>query len=92
MRRRHEEISFVLGEIVTPTAFVDRVDELQQVVRDVGERRVQTASRRRALGHRISSLLLGSQPLFDGRLSPGQQAACHQPGTNSEHHLLGRDR
>ena len=35
MRRRHEENPFIFGEVVTEAAFVDRVDELQQVVRDV---------------------------------------------------------
>jgi len=35
MRRRREENPFIFGEIVTKAAFVDRVDELQQVVRDV---------------------------------------------------------
>jgi uncharacterized protein len=34
MRRRHEENPFIFGEVVTKAAFVDRVDELQQVVRD----------------------------------------------------------
>jgi hypothetical protein len=35
MRRRHAENLFIFGEVVTEAAFVDRVDELQQVVRDV---------------------------------------------------------
>jgi len=37
MRRRHEENPFIFGEIVTKAAFVDRVDELQQVVRYVAD-------------------------------------------------------
>jgi len=35
MGRRREENPFIFGEIVTEAAFVDRVDELRQVVRDV---------------------------------------------------------
>ena len=35
MRRRRVENPFIFGEIVTQAAFVDRVDELQQVGRDV---------------------------------------------------------
>lgn len=38
MGRRHEENPFVFGEIVTEEAFVDRVDELGQVIRDVTDR------------------------------------------------------
>jgi hypothetical protein len=38
MRLRHEENPFVFGEIVTEDAFVDRVDELRQVIRDVTDR------------------------------------------------------
>jgi hypothetical protein len=39
MRRRREENPFIFGEIGTGAAFVDRVDELQQVVRDVTDGR-----------------------------------------------------
>ena len=35
MGMRREENPFVFGEIVTETAFVDRVDELAQVIRDI---------------------------------------------------------
>ena len=39
MRRRRKENPFIFGEIGTGAAFVDRVDELQQVVRDVTDGR-----------------------------------------------------
>ena len=39
MRRRREENPFIFGEIGTGAAFVDRADELQQVVRDVTDGR-----------------------------------------------------
>jgi hypothetical protein len=35
---RREENPFVFGEIVTETAFVDRVEELDQVIRDIKDR------------------------------------------------------
>ncbi len=38
MTLRREENPFVFGEIVTEAAFVDRVDELAQVIRDVTDR------------------------------------------------------
>ena len=38
MALRREENPFVFGEIVTEDAFVDRVDELAQVIRDVTDR------------------------------------------------------
>ena len=38
MGLRREENPFVFGEIVTEAAFVDRVDELAQVIRDVTDR------------------------------------------------------
>lgn len=39
MRRRRKENPFIFGEIGTGPAFVDRVDELQQVVRGVTDGR-----------------------------------------------------
>jgi len=38
MAPRREENPFVFGEIVTEDAFVDRADELTQVIRDVSDR------------------------------------------------------
>jgi uncharacterized protein len=38
MLLRHPENPFVFGEIVTEEAFVDRVEELDQVIRDVSDR------------------------------------------------------
>src|SRR5579864_7599898 len=35
---RHQENPFVFGEVVTEQAFVDRVKELDQVIRDVSDR------------------------------------------------------
>src|SRR5215475_8605390 len=37
MPLRHPENPFVFGEIVTEEAFVDRVEELDQVIRDVSD-------------------------------------------------------
>jgi hypothetical protein len=50
MAPRREENPFVFGEVVSEQAFVDRTDELDQVVRDMGDRGINRPEGARVTG------------------------------------------